>query len=43
MNGVINLLLKQWKDKVYLKEKRYREIDVAYAAEAKVNYSNITL
>jgi hypothetical protein len=37
MNTVINQLLKQWKDKVYLKEKRYREQDMVYEAEAKNN------
>jgi len=35
MNIVINQLLKNWKDKVYLKEKKYREMDHNYENESK--------
>jgi hypothetical protein len=32
---VINALLKSWKDKVFLKEKKYREMDHNYDNESK--------
>lgn len=35
MNSVINSLLKNWKDKVFLKEKKYREMDHTYENESK--------